>query len=159
MAGWTWRHPDAFADAGGWGMNVGGRKVGSVLYAGMSYPRSRDGGSVTLHGGHADVASGAANARIELLVCTLKPDAGVGAIGSSNGDDILQFCSSLVPIAGERLDLQYAPMRQQVVMKVTLTHPGTVRITDITLDYTAGWQTGSQRTGGRIVMSSMPIKD
>ena len=154
---WVWRHPHAFVDAGGWEVGAGDRKVGATTYTGMSYPRDRDGGRVTLHGGQANIVSGGENAEVELLVCTLDPDAKVGAIGSSNGKNIHEYCLTLVPIEGEPLDLHYSPMRQQIVTKVTLTKPGTVTISDITLDYTFGWQRGSQRTGGSLVVSSDPV--
>ena len=156
--GWIWKHPQAFGDPGGWGMGIGDRRVGATLYAGMSYPRDHGGGRVTLQGGQANIVSGAEKADVELLVCTLDPDAEVGAIGSYLGNGIHEACLSLVPIEGEGLDLHHSPMRQQVVVKVTLTKPGTVTISDITLDYTFGWQRGSQRTGGNIVMSSDPVR-
>lgn len=155
--GWIWKHPQAFSDAGGWGMSIGDRKVGATFYAGMSYPHDRADGHVTLRGGHANIVSGAENADVELLVCTLDPAAGFGAIGSYTGSSIHEGCLSLVPIDGQRLDLRDAPLRQQVVMKVTLTKRGTVTISDITLDYTFGWQRGSQRTGGNVVVSSEPV--
>ncbi len=90
--------------------------------------------------------------------CTIDPDAGIGAIGSYGGDSIHDGCTSLVPLEGQRVDLQYARMRQQTVLKVTLTHRGSVNISDITLDYGYGWQRGSQRTGGQIVMSTEAIE-
>lgn len=155
--GWIWAHPQAFMDAGGWGMGADNRKVGATIYAGISYPRDRDGGHVVLRGGQANIVSGAQNADVELLVCTLDPEAEFGAIGSYSGKGIYKACLSLEPLEGERLDLHYAPMRQQIVMKVTLTQRGTVNISDVTLDYNFGWQRGSQRTGGNIVMSTGSI--
>lgn len=152
--GWTWRHPQAFHDSGGWGVGFDKRHVGDSFYAGMSYPRHGDGGHVTLHGGHVNFTTGADIADVELLVCTIAKDAQVGAIGTYGGDTIHDDCDTLVPIRGQRLDLHDAPLRQQVVLKVTLTRPGTVRIADVTVDYSYGWQRGSQRIGGEVVMST-----
>ena len=158
LLGWTWRHPQAFVDAGGWGTELPNRQVGDTVYVGMTYPRSRDGGHVTLHSGRATVGAGADNAEVDLLVCTIDADAQFGAIGSYVGDSIYDDCSSLVPIQGQRLDLQYAPMRQQVVVAVTLTHRGSVEISDVTLDYSHRWQRGSQRTGGQVVVPTQAIR-
>lgn len=156
--GWTWRHPQAFVDAGGWGTGLGETRVGDTIYVGMSYPRNRDGGHVTLHGGRVNVSAGAANADVDLLVCTLNPDARVGVIGSYVGDSIHDDCSTVEPIEGQRLDLQDAPMRQQVVLAVTLTHRGTVKVSGVTLDYSHRWQRGTQRTGGEVVVSTKHVR-
>jgi hypothetical protein len=94
----------------------------------------------------------------QLLLCTIDPSAGIGAIGSYAGASIESGCSALVPIQDQRVDLQYAPMRQQVVLEVTLTHRGSVSISDVTLDYSYGWRSGSHRTGGEVVMSSEAIE-
>src|SRR6478672_725964 len=118
--GWTWRHPQAFKDAGGWGVGFRDAEVGQTYYVGMSYPRDRDGGHVTLHGGRVDVVRGADLATTELLLCSLDPDANVGAIGGYSGDGIHDDCATLEPIEGARLDLHYSPLRQQVVVAVTL---------------------------------------
>lgn len=154
LLGWTWRHPRAFTDAGGWGAGFRDAEVGQTFYVGMSYPRDRDGGHVTLHGGRVDVVRGAGLADTALLVCTLAPDANVGAIGTYVGDGIHDDCTTLEPIDDARLDLHYAPMRQQVVMAVTMVRPGRVKVSGISLDYSDRWQTGTQRTGGEVVVST-----
>lgn len=149
---WTWRHPTAFEEPGGWGFGTSfALQDGQPLYVGMSYPaEGRTSGQVTLHGGHADVDEGADVAETELLLCTLAPDAEVGAIGSYRGDTIHDDCSSLVPIEGRTLDLTGPGLRQQVVLALSLKGPGRVHVSGITLDYTDGWQRGSQRTGGEV---------
>lgn len=152
--GWTWRHPNAFADPGGWGVGFREADVGETFYVGMSYPRDRDGGHVTLHGGRANVVRGAANADTELLLCTLAAEANVGAIGTYVGDSIHDDCATIEPIAGEELDLHYSPLLQQVVLAVTLNRPGKVKVSSISLDYSDRWQTGTQRTGGEVVVST-----
>jgi hypothetical protein len=107
LLGWTWRHPQAFEGPGGWSFTAPKRQVGDTVYVGMSHPRGRDGGHVIVHGGHANIASGADNAEVELLLCTIDPDAEVGAIGSYDGDSIHRDCSALVPLQDQRMDVQY----------------------------------------------------
>ena len=80
--GWTWRHPQAFTDAGGWGSGFREAEVGQTYYVGMTYPRDRDGGHVTLRSGRVDVVRGGEVAETALLLCTLDPNAHVGAIGA-----------------------------------------------------------------------------
>lgn len=151
---WTWRHPQAFTDAGGWGAGYREAEVGQTFYVGMTYPRDRDGGHVTLHGGRVDVVRGSDVAETALLLCTLDADANVGAIGTYVDDSIQEDCAELEPIDGARLDLHYAPLRQQVVMAVTMVHPGRVKVAGISLDYSDRWQSGTQRTGGEVVVST-----
>jgi hypothetical protein len=158
LLGWTWRHPHAFHESGGWGITAEKTQVGETVYVGMSYPQGREGGHVLLRSGHPNFDSGAEIAEVEILLCTIDPGARIGAIGSYVGDRIHRDCSALVPIEGQRIDLQYEPLRQQVVVGATLTHRGSVTISDITLDYDYGWQRGSQRIGGQIVMSTEAIE-
>jgi hypothetical protein len=153
--GWVWRHPDAFQTAGGWGVGSEHKEVGQTLYVGMSYPqRGRDGETVELRDGDITIESGSEIADAELLVCSIDPDANVGAIGTVVDGDIDEYCSSLDPIEGVDLDLTYAPMRQQVLVALTMTGQGVVTVTDIVLSYADGWQRGSQRVGGEIWMTT-----
>ena len=70
------------------------------------------------------------------------------------GDNIYDDCTTLEPIEGKRLDLHNSPMRQQVVMAVTMTRPGRIKVSSISLNYDDRWQTGTQRTGGEVVVST-----
>ncbi len=90
----------------------------------------------------------------QLWVCTFRPEAEVGAIGTYVGDHIHDDCETLEPITGKRLDLFSSPFRQQVVLGVTLMRPGLVKVSSISLDYNDSWQTGTQRTGGDVVVST-----
>jgi hypothetical protein len=153
--GWVWRHPNAFQAAGGWGVGSEHKDVGETLYVGMSYPqKGRDGETVELRDGRVSIETGAEIADAELLVCTIDPDANVGAIGTAVGESIDEFCTSLEPIDGTELDLTYAPMSQQVLLALTLTAPGVVTVSDIVLSYADGWQRGSQHVGGEIWMTT-----
>ena len=100
-------------------------------------------------GGSNQRVQDSADTDVTFYVCTIAPLAGVGAIGSSNEDDIHEYCGSLVPAEGATLRLHASPM-QQVVMAVTLRRPGRVRIDGVDLDYRLGWQAGTQRIGGEV---------
>lgn len=153
--GWTWRHPHAFEEAGGWGMGGEHKQVGEKLYVGMSYPvRGHDGKTVELIEGHANIGRGEDVADADLVVCTLDPREEVGAIGSFVGKDVDRFCSDVAPIDHTRIDLTYAPMKQQVLLVLSLTSPGTVQVRDVELSYQDGWRRGSQHIGGEIWMTT-----
>ena len=62
-----------------------------------------------------------------------------------------EYCDALVPADGATLRLDADPM-QQVVMAVTLRQPGRVRVDGMDLEYTLGWQAGTQRIGGEVVV-------
>lgn len=148
-AGWWWRHPAAFTEAGGWGVGNKDFPLGVPLYVGMSYEERGASGAATIHAVRTHVVSDSAGARIEFFVCTIDKSAGVGAIGTYRGSTIHHDCSSLLPAEGATLRLNADP-RQQLVMAVSLTHAGRVQIQGVDLDYNYGWQHGTQRIGGDV---------
>jgi hypothetical protein len=145
------RQPTAFNEAGGWATGVENRDLNDPLYVGMSYAQDEAEGIITIRSARANVVQDSADADIEFYVCSIAPLAGVGAIGASNEKDMHDFCDSLVPADGATLRLNALPM-QQVVMAVTLRHPGLVRVDGLDLDYTLGWQAGTQRIGGEVLV-------
>ena len=148
-AGWSWRHPAAFTEAGGWGVGHKDLPLGVPLYLGMSNEDRGTSGVVSIHAARPHVVSDSASARIEFFVCTIDESAGVGAIGTSLGSDIHDYCSALVPAEGATLELNADPP-QQLVMAVSLTNAGRVQVQGIDLDYSDGWQRGTQRIGGDV---------
>jgi hypothetical protein len=52
-----------------------------------------------------------------------------------------------VPVEGATLELNADPY-QQLVMAVMLTKAGRVHVEGVDLDYSHGWQRGTQRIGG-----------
>ncbi|MDP3967067.1 MAG: hypothetical protein Q8Q02_02205 [Nocardioides sp.] len=152
LLGWTWRHPTAFPEAGGWGSTHDRARPGVPLYVGMTYPEDDAHGSMTVEKVRANVVSDSADATIDFYVCTVDGSEGIGAIGSAMGDDIDDYCLSLVPAEGVEVDLDAVPM-EQVVMEVAIGRPGVVRIEGMDLTYRLGWQTGTQRTGGFVELA------
>lgn len=149
VAGWVWRHPQAFEPAGGWGM-AGISPVGVPTYVGMSYDRDGEHGVATIHDARAHVLLNSAGARIDFFVCRVDGSSGVGAIGSVRGEkEIQRECLSLEPVDEARVRLGRAPM-DQIVMAVTLTTPGRVAIDSAEVRYSRGWQTGTQSIGGEV---------
>jgi hypothetical protein len=136
-----WRSPAAFGESHEVYQDDG--SVGEPLYVGISHDRRAADGSVTIHGAEADVARDEAAARVEYFVCTVDPTSGVGSIGAVDATMIARECTTLDPVTGGVLDLNADP-RQQVVMGVTATRPGTTVVRGTALSYTHGWQRGTQ---------------
>lgn len=147
-----WRHPGAFEDAGGWAAGNEHAEVGEPLYVGMSYENGDGGGSITIHGVVPHIVSDTAGAAVTFFVCTVDPDV-VGAVGVVGDDEIRQECAEIAPADGATMGLNATP-RQQVVMAVTLGHAGRVEIDGIDIDYSHGWQSGTQHTGGEVVVAT-----
>jgi hypothetical protein len=154
VAGWTWRHPTAFPEAGGWGVEDERRPSNVPLYVGMTFPGEKGDGSVAVDRADAHVVADTAAADIEVVVCTLV-DAESGSVGSASGPDIDELCSTLEPAEDVSLSIDRDP-RQQLLVAVTTTRPGRVRIHGIDVTYSHGWQHGTQRVGGDIEVHTIP---
>lgn len=152
VLGDRWRHPTVYPGTGGWGMSSRNFPVGVPLYVGMTYEGRDQHGTLTIRGTRAHVVANSSDATIDFFVCTVNRSV-VGAIGSVDEAGIHEQCLTLVPAEGARLELNADP-RQQVVMAVTNAHAGRVRIVGMDLSYSHGWQRGTQRTGGVIVLAS-----
>ena len=153
VVAWQWRHPHAFRDAGGWGV-IGHDTVGQHMYVGMSYDRDGEHETATIHHVTADVAVNSSAARIKFYVCRVDPAQRVGAIGSLNGS-VRRYCLSLVPVHEAKLGLGRHPM-DQIIMGLFPTRPGRVTVRNVEVTYSRGWQTGTQRVGGRITLRTAP---
>jgi hypothetical protein len=148
IAGWRYRHPTVFAPAMS-GLDVGGRvAVGTPAYVGMTYPHagSRQAVSVHLDGASPRIETNSAEATVTFLVCTLAPNAGVGAIGSALGSSIHTYCSHLVPVSNAHMTVRPA-LSDQIVMRIVAHAPGVVQVDGLDLHYSAGWQHGWQWVG------------
>ncbi|HET7736559.1 MAG TPA: hypothetical protein VFK52_11320 [Nocardioidaceae bacterium] len=148
VLGWFWRHPEAFDDAGGWGVGSDSWRVNAPMYVGMSYAQPDAEGTVRIHSVKAADLSAPSDAVIEFFVCTIDPDGDASAIGAI-GDPISDACASLVPAEGAKLDLDAKPM-QQLVVAMTLPTPGRLSMTGVDVTYSYGWRRGTQRIGGDI---------
>lgn len=144
------RHPEAFAEAGGWGFRGPGR-VGEAKYVGMSYDRRGEHGTVTIHEVSPDLVENTSAARFRFFVCRVGGVKTIGAIGIVGEEGIANSCLSLEPAGGAELRLGRSPM-DQIVMAVTPMKPGRVRIRSLHVTYSRGWQSGTQTIGGRITL-------
>jgi len=158
LVGWTWRHPAVFHDAGGWGVGSKTWDVNAPFYVGMSYEKPDAEGTITIHSVHAVDLSAADDAVVEFFVCTVDPKGGSSAIGSASEASIRGECSSLVPAAGATLELNAHP-RQQLLVAVTLPHPGRVKLAGLDVSYSHGWQRGTQRIGGDVELRAVAKRD
>ena len=151
IVGWQWRQIHVFVDGGGWAFG-GHAVVGGGLYAGdMAIPRKHQTGTVTLDHLSPDVVENTANATVRFYVCRRDPDSRVGGVGIVEASEVHRYCASLDPAEGATFTLDDAST-DQLVMGVFPTRPGIVRVRGVHLDYSSGWQGGSQWTGGTVVV-------
>ncbi|QNN52117.1 hypothetical protein [Nocardioides mesophilus] len=103
----------------------------------------RPGESVTLHAAAPHVLVNTAEATVTFSVCQV---AGRSSISSVRGD-LRRRCSKLLPIKDTRLALTYQHPRRQMLMTITPTRPGVVKIQGMDLTYSYRHQSGTQRVG------------
>ncbi len=143
--GWWVRHPEELR-WGGYGFATQ-RAVDEPLWASVSdpAPRPEDRRVLTLDAIEPTGLEGRAD--VDYFVCRLRPVGDPVMTGSD--DDVQQTCRELVPALGATLDLEEDP-RQQLMVRVTPTRPGVVRIRAHRVTYGDGWQTGTDTVGPRL---------
>lgn len=144
-AGWTWRHPHAFDETGGGTVGMVDVPVGQAAYFGMTFDEPDASGTVAIDSAAAHI-DGSAEASVDYLVCTADPAGEPGMIGSASESDISEFCPTLEPLEGATYEFNATP-RQQLVLAITPSGPGRVRVDDVELSYRDGWQRGTQHLG------------
>jgi hypothetical protein len=153
VLGWQWRHPRAFDEPGGFGMSGHRHAVGDSVYVGLVFEKEDAEGSASIDDVRPRVTRNTASAEIRSLLCTIADDADVGAIGLEGPERIAGDCGRLVPVEGTTMQLNASP-RQEIVFEVTLTEPGAVEIKGADVTYSYGWQHGTQRTGGDLLLAT-----
>jgi hypothetical protein len=144
----AWRHPSAFPEAGGWGVGARHHKINEPVFVGMTYPDQDAEGTVSIDTVKGHGVTDTADAELAYFVCTIDTDA-EGTIGSGSQADVDEFCSTLTPADGASLSLGNHP-REQLLLEVTPTSRGVVKIHGLDVTYTLGWQHGTQRIGGEV---------
>ena len=144
--GWTWRHPSAFEDYGGWGVGSTDWRVGKTAYVGMTFPDDRASGWVRIHGADPHGLADSTGAEFAYFLCAPKPGPTGAAIGIVSESDVPRQCGGLVPAA----DATFSLTKQQLVVAVTPSREGLVVLHGLDLHYTDGWQNGTQRVGGDV---------
>ena len=151
---WQWRSPEVFDEGFGLLYEDKDWPVGEPIYLGITQEPHGARGSIEIHGAEPDIVQDNAGVRIDYLLCVVEPSSGVGSIGSVTSTDIDEQCSSLTPVEGQDMELNADP-RQQVVVSVTATQPGTVEIGGTELSYSYGWRRGSQFLGEGLVLTAV----
>ena len=144
----VWRHPSAFPEAGGWGVGTRHQKMSEPVFVGMTYPDEDAEGTVSIDEVKGHAVTDTAAAELAYFVCTIDT-AAEGTIGSGSQADVDEFCSTLTPADGATLSLGNHP-REQLLLEVTPTRQGVVKIHGLDVTYTHGWQHGTQRIGGDV---------
>jgi len=156
--GWTWRHPTAFSEPGGFGHAADHYAVGEAFYADLITAPWGASGEVHIDSVEPHVVTNTADAEVDFYVCRLA-DAADGRLGNGGQDLADEFCGQLLPAEGG-VGLQLdRDARQQLLVKVTLREPGTVRVAGADVTYSDGWQHGTQDTGGEVVVTTGQLDD
>lgn len=156
-AGVRWyTHPDAFREMSGGVGTWGEVSVNEPIYVAMTFPWDGPDATVTIHSAEPRIVEDSADSRVEVVVCTLRPEAS-SAIGSVRGEDVNDVCATLAPIdettyhlGGGREDTP----GQQILLVVTPAQRGTVEIAGVDLDYSDGWQRGTRPVGEHVRFDS-----
>jgi hypothetical protein len=89
-----------------------------------------------------------AGARIVVLKC-VRTRPGDESLGGSI-DDVLGYCAKLTTFAPGTEDIGESAGDNDLVLGVTMNHPGRVRIAGIEMRYSSGLRHGEQQVGGQI---------
>src|SRR6476619_3966582 len=112
LIGWTWRHPSAFEDYGGWGVGNTDWRVGKTAYVGMTFPSDAASGWVRIQGADPHGLADSTGAKFAYFVCTPEPGPTGGAIGFASDSDFPKQCDGLVSATGAKLSLA----KQQLIV-------------------------------------------
>jgi hypothetical protein len=150
---WQWRSPGVF-EPGAITYQDRNWPVGEPIFVGVTHEPRDVRGSIEIHGAEPEVVRDSAGVRVDYLLCTINPSGNAGSVGAVIESDIDQECSSLTSIQGRAMELNADP-RQQVVMSVTPTKPGTVEIEGTELSFSFGWRRGSQFMNDRLILTAV----
>lgn len=150
---WQWRSPGVF-EPGAITYKDKNWPVGEPIYVGITHEPRDVRGSIEIHGAAPDIVRDSAGVRVDYLLCTINPSGNAGSVGAVTASEITQECSSLTSAQGRAMDLNADP-RQQVVMSVTPTKPGTVEIEGTELSFSFGWRRGSQFMNDELILTAV----
>jgi hypothetical protein len=150
---WWWTHPDLFEDHGG-GFKAEPAQVESAtltvgVTSGVENAASQ---SVTFQDARIRLAENSAPADARFSLCL--PRAGEGTVISVKGD-LSDYCGEVRPLVpGSRLQVSRPPGSEYVVVTLTPTGPGVVRLVGVDLDYSLGWRGQFRRGTDSVAMST-----
>lgn len=149
VSGWEWRHPTAFPDrpTDHEGQFFPGVRSTQIMNVQMSSEADLAPRTVTINGIEPVILTNTANARIVFWLCTEKPGrAFISAIGNPQ-----RHCRDLRPVEDQTVTLYRRP-GPQITMTVVPTRPGVVRVRGMRVSYSEGWRSGTQTTGGHVLL-------
>lgn len=152
--GWAWRHPGVTFHVS-YGLKVE-REVSETAWTSVIPPGTTGADEVTLTALEPRFASDSAAATVEYLVCDLDPAVlaadGVGSFGFGMPDDeVDRTCASTRPAEGAVLHLQ-REAHEELIVGITPTRPGRVRILAHDVGFRVGWRRGADRIGVEVVL-------
>ena len=155
--GWWLTHPKVFLESSTFEatMNLPTGDVHAVAFAVID-PSVESHDTVTFRHVEPVVVRNDAGARLELRICRLDPDRPDGSVvGSIDVATLSEFCKQLDPVDGARFDRAWdARPQSQVILTITPTRPGVVKIQGLNVSYRQGIRFGNQTTGPDLTVTS-----
>jgi hypothetical protein len=149
--GWWLRHP-ASLEWGGYGIGDKDQALGEPVWTSLSEParRPEDRRVLTFEEVRPVMTSGR-GVDVDYFICSLDSQElsaeGVGAFGYGLSQRWAErMCADLRPAEGMTMDLVAEP-GQQLLVRVTLTRPGLAVLDGHEVEFSEGWQTGTQTVG------------
>ena len=146
-AGWWWTHPTLIS-LDSYSEKMDPRPVAKAAVSfGILSPKVRGQAvTVTIDKVSATLAENSASAKITYSICHMT--AGEAPLGAVH--DPKKYCADLVPLApGATYHYGVVPNSDYLILTITPTQPGVVRVTGVQLTYSAGsdhfYQRGTQR--------------
>ncbi|WP_345718288.1 hypothetical protein [Angustibacter luteus] len=156
-AAWWTTHPKAFLDSPNYEAAAALPTEGmhAIAFAVIDPGVGRH-GTVTFRQITANVVQNDAGAGVHLSVCRLDPERLDGSvIGAIDVADLSDYCRTLEPVRGATFDLDAASARQsQIVLTITPTRPGVVKVNGVRVSYRQGLRFGEQTTGPHLTVTS-----
>ena len=153
---WVWRHPDRSFD-NGYGVKLK-RAVGKTLWTPLEEGHFAAPGKIVIESIEPRIGRDGAAVVVEYAICDLDPatlaDEGVGGSPFGGWDrDLGRYCTRLVPAEGASMRLGTDPGRELLV-GVTPTRPGRTVIRSHRIEFSEGWQKGSDDIHVAVVLKA-----
>lgn len=118
-----------------------------TLYVGVTFPDPQASGWVRIHSADPHGLADSTDADFSYLICTPRGY----AIGSAYAASFPEDCGAAVPALNAKMSLK----GQQLVVAITPDHEGRLIFHGIDLNFTDGWQTGTQQVGVTVKMRAV----
>ena len=143
---WWWRHPGAFHQAPADEWSLGGGEIEPTsdlpLHIRTAWPKQDSVGAVTLTKAEPHMLVNTADAQISFHICV----AGREGISSVHGD-LSDWCQNVTELEGAEFPLSTTSPVDPIIMTISATNPGELKLQGMDLTYQQGFQNGMQRVG------------